>query len=444
MVLTWHEILEQKKRRYPGGIPLDRIAVIILGGGQGERLFPLTVPRCKPAVTFGGRYRLIDVPISHSLNSGLSQIYVIGQYLASTLQRHVFHTYLSSGVSKGTIQLLVPEEREEGRVWYKGTADAIRQNLPYLETVEADYFLILAGDQLYNLYFPEMFDYAFHVNAGLVIGALPVGEKDARRMGLLQIDSHGRLTDFYEKPQTPELLERFYHQEAVLRCMGFEDIRDRNYLGSMGIYLFKKEVLFSLLQEDLREDFGKHLIPTQMAKGGVRAFLYDGYWEDIGTIESYYYANLAITQPESDPKQRLQCYDRHNLIHTCHHHLPAAKIAKTEIDHSLFCEGTIIQGSCIRNSIIGVRSYIESGTTVEESILLGNGLYGEEASTKLPSIGKGCTIRRAILDEDVSLGHGVQLLNKGEVRHYDSPHLYVRDGIIIVPKGVHLPEGFVF
>jgi glucose-1-phosphate adenylyltransferase len=449
-----NDICCEKAHFHPEHLALDRIAVIILGGGEGKRLEPLTRARCKPAISFGGRYTLIDVPISHALSSGLRHIYVIGQYLASTLQKHLLQTYLHHGVAQNQIQMLVPEEREGGKVWYKGTADAIRQNLHYFSEHPADYFLILSGDQLYNINFQEMIKFAKETNASMVIAAQPVNEKDASRMGVMKLKTGGtKIIDFYEKPTDKEILSQYYTDDLTLHHLGYEMLGERRYLGSMGIYLFKREALFELLLQDPREDFGKHLIQTEMKKGDVHAFLYDGYWEDIGTIESYYYANLALTRHGDDRTKGFQCYDEKNLILTKTHHLPGAKISHTKVSQSILCEGSVVEADEIFRSVIGVRSVIKKGTSIHDSIVAGNEAY--ERRTHLvgsnglrPMIGEGCLIKRAILDENVTLGNNVRLINSRGFHTFDpkdgEPEIFVRDGIIVVPRGTHIPDGFVF
>lgn len=397
---------------------LKRVAVIILGGGEGKRLFPLTQNKCKPAIPFGGRYTLIDIPISHALLSGFCEIFIIGQYLADTLHTHIHKTYHAHG----DLHLLTPENNEV----FEGTADAVRKNLAYFKQVQADYFLILSGDHLYNIDFKEMILQGISSDADLVIATNCVGEKEAKRMGVLQIDGDKKVTDFYEKPQTKELLKQFKQREG--------------YLASMGIYLFKKKSLFQLLQDDLREDFGKHLIPTQMKKGGVFSYIYKGYWEDIGTIESYYHANLALTREEAG----FNCYDEAATIMTKSHHLPGAKIKNCLVNHSLICEGSLVAGGEISGSIIGTRSVLKAGSVIKDSILIGNSYYSNDSHC--PTIGERCIIEKAILDENVTLGKGVKLRNKSNYLYYDDPRgrFFVRDGIIIVPSGVSLPANFQF
>lgn len=433
-------------------IPLDRVAVIILGGGEGTRLKPLTQARCKPAISFGGRYSLIDVPISHSLTTGLSKIFVIGQYMVYSLQKHLFQTYLYHGISQNQIQLLVPEERNGNKIWYKGTADAVRQNLDYFSEISADYFLILSGDQLYNINFQEMINFGVDVDAGMLIAAQPVKKKDAKRMGLLKIEHGGsRIVDFYEKPQDETLLQRFFTDDYTLQQLGYEGNHGRHYLGSMGIYLFKRQALFDLLHADHREDFGRHLIQTQMRKEDVHAYLYDGYWEDIGTIESYYHANLALTEVDADRKSGLQCYDESSLIMTKRYNLPGAKVSQCTVDSAILCEGSVIEATEITHSVIGIRSVIQQGTVVRNALVLGNDYYERPPLTTgdphfRPGIGKNCLIEKAIIDENVSIGDNVVLKNRHGHVNYDSADglVVVRDGIIVVPRGTTIPSNYHF
>ena len=442
-----------QKNQNPG-VSLDRVAVIILGGGEGRRLEPLTKTRCKPAISFGGRYSLIDIPISNSISSGLSKIFVVGQYLASTLQQHLFQTYLYHGGDQNKIQLLVPEERGEQKIWYKGTADAVRKNLGYFSEISADYFLILSGDQLYNINFQNMINYGVDIDASMLIAAQPVNKQDARRMGLLKVKSGcSELVSFCEKPQEDSLLESYYLEPSALNCLGYNVNNGRHYLGSMGIYLFKRRALFDLLQEDNREDFGKHLINTQLKKGSVHAFLYDGYWEDIGTIESYYKANLALTKPILDGKEGLQCYDEGFRIITKRYNLPGVQLSKCLVHNALICEGSIVECKEVTNSVLGIRSVVHQGSVIRDSIIMGNEYYkrskksdGLEGSYLDPGVGENCYIEKAIIDENVTIGNNVRLINQKEYDHFDSYDnlVLVRDGIIIVPKGTHIPDNYEF
>ena len=283
---------KSKDKAFEHPVKMDRVASIVLGGGQGTRLFPLTHHRCKPATPFGGRYRLIDVPVSNSINSEIDKIFIITQFLSTSLHKHILSTYHFDRFSTGFVELLAAEQKPSSTLWFQGTADAVRQNLQYFVETPADYFLILSGDQLYNLDFREMLRYAKEVDAGLLIATLPVPQEETSRMGIMKVNKKQQITDFIEKPKDKETVAPFRMQS---KKNGVD-----SYLASMGIYLFKRETLFDLLTNDPREDFGQHLIPTQIEKGTTYAYLHDGHWEDVGTIKSFYDANLALTQDYPD------------------------------------------------------------------------------------------------------------------------------------------------
>lgn len=440
---------EQSEQQYfSESISLDRIAIIILGGGEGKRLHPLTKTRCKPAVSFGGRYTLIDIPISHALITGIRKIYVIGQYMANSLQRHLSKTYHS--LMQKDLHLLLPEERSGERIWYEGTADAVRKNVALFSEDSADYYLILSGDQLYNIDFQKMIKFGLENDASLVIAAQPVHKKEAVRMGLLKLEQNStRLKSFIEKPKEQSLIDQFYIDDISLARLGYQGGTGKNYLGSMGIYLFKKQALFDLLLEDSRADFGKHLIVTEMNKGNVHSYLYDGYWEDIGTIDSYYHANLALTKQQRGFS--FDCYDEKNLIITQSYHLPGAKVSNCLTSESILCEGSIVEAAELSNTIVGVRSKVGKGCVIQDSILMGNSYYEKKGMSiqekdHMPEIGENSIIQRAIIDENVTIGKNVCLVNKMGYQEFDHPDelLYVRDGIVIVPARVHLPDHFIF
>lgn len=420
------------------------VATVILSGGQGTRLFPLTKTRCKPAMCFGGRYRLIDVPVSNAINSGCSKIYIIAQFLSSSLHQHVLKTYRFGSFTPGFIELLSAEERPEDKTWFKGTADAVRQNLPYLADSSAEYTLILSGDQLYHMNFRNLLQFAYDTDADAVIAGLPVGEKDAGRLGIMQIDRDFFITDFCEKPQRKQDLEKLRLSPEKRKQLHIDKNDDKQYLGSMGIYLFKTHVLVDLLHRDPREDFGKHLIPTLMAEGRMALYPHKGYWEDIGTVESFYKANLALTAPNPV----FNCYDEEWKIFATHSELPGPRICFTQVNNSILCDGSIIRADEISHSIIGSRIIIEKGSIIRDTYIMGNDHYVSPKHSPKPSaqyqIGSDCHIQKTIIDKHVFIGNGVQLLNKKKLIDYDSENLYVRDGIIIVPKGVSLPDGFCF
>lgn len=406
-------------------IDMSCVGTVILGGGAGTRLFPLTQTRCKPAISFGGRYRLIDIPMSNALNSGCRKIHIVTQFLSASLHQHILKTYRMEPHTPGYVEILSAEQRPTKDVWYQGTADAIRQNIQYLTESDVDYFLILSGDQLYHMHFPEMVSFAEDTNADLVIAALPIDENDAKRMGVLKTNNRQLIVDFVEKPQTRETLE-------PLKGPSFSQNSQKKYLGSMGIYLFKRKALLDLLEQDFREDFGKHLIPTQVQKGHSYAYVFQGYWEDIGTIDSFYRANIALTQPQPE----FEIYNEKYPIHTAYHCLPPPKISNTQIKQSLICEGSDIRAEKISHSIIGPRSQIGEDTLIDSSYLFGN--------DHPHSIGSGCEIRKAIIDKNVHIGNNVKLINRQNYHSYENEHLYVRDGILIVTKGSHIPDNFEF
>lgn len=410
---------------------VEKVATIVLAGGQGTRLFPLTATRCKPSVAFGGRYRLIDIPISNSLNARINQIFIISQYFASELNQHILSTYhLERFQSGGGIELLTPQETAQGKNWFKGTADAVRQNLDFITKNNDEYFLILSGDQLYNMDLLKMIDLAKKENADLVISSLLVEEEDAKRMGLLKLNKSNQVVDFAEKPQDPQILSAFkFHDE-------------RHWLGSMGIYIFKRAALLNILQEE-GDDFGKHLIPKFIKKSRTFAFTYNGYWEDIGTIQSYYRANLMLTEKHPG----LNTYDLQNPIYSAPQHVPSPLIDGTLIKNSLISQGSIIEAQEISHSVIGLRSIIKKKTIIKDSILIGNRYYFPFSpegilSSKEYSIGENCLIKQAIIDEHTYIGNDVQLINKKNIQNMDGDGVFIRDGIIIVTPGTTLPDGY--
>ncbi len=416
---------------------MNRVAAIVLSGGEGTRLFPLTLSRCKPALCFGGRYKLIDIPISNSINSGCNKIFVVTQFLSASLHQHIFNTYRPDNFNLGFLKILSAEQKPSKQGWFKGTADAVRQNIEYLQEVPADYFLILSGDQLYTMDYSEMLKAAIKSNADVVVAALPVMIEDCKRMGILKIDDQNKIIDFIEKPQNLSVIDHMQLES--------EDNEDASqmYLGSMGIYLFKREALLNLLKEDSREDFGKHLLPTMIERGKAAAYVFEGYWEDIGTIESFYNANIALTAKEP----LLDCYDEFNPIHTTRSNLMGPKIFNTLINHSILCEGCILEGDEISHSILGPRTVVKKGTIITSSYVMGHDYYNLPAKTEsLPEelhIGKNCIITKSIIDKNVCIGDNVRLVNKNNLSHYDGNNIYIRDGIIIVPRGATISDGFV-
>jgi glucose-1-phosphate adenylyltransferase len=393
---------------------------IILAGGAGTRLFPLTLNRCKPTIPFGGRFRLIDVPISHSLTAGIRDIAVVSQYFSADLNRYIMHSYQQEEFETGQFYLLSPKG-EDMSVWYAGTADAIRKNRSQFLNTPAEYFLILSSDQLYHFDFRKMIDFAKQRQADLVIAAHRVAEDRAQRMGLLQLDDQHRVVNFYEKPTDPENLDRFRLPHP----------HRNQYLGSLGIYIFKKEALFSILQHE-GDDFGQHIIPLQIERGSTYSWIFDGYWEDVGTISSYYQANIALTQATN-------CLDLYNSdlpLYSAPLCLPSPHITTTKIHYSIVSQGSKIHAEELHNSVVGPMTYIGRGSHIRNSIILGN-----HQSSRL---GKNCLLDKVIIDENVKIGDNVHLINNKSLNHYDGNGFVVRDGIIVVMNGASLSDGFRF
>lgn len=419
----------------------EKVASIILAGGEGKRLYPLTKFRCKPAVSFGGLYRLIDIPISNSINAQIQNIYVLSQYLATSLHQHIIETYQLDPFHLTKIHLLSPEERAKGPEWYRGTGDAVRKNLHILSQAPVDYFLILSGDQLYNIDFIDMIHFAKETNADLVVASIPVEEKEAKRMGLLRVDKKKKIREFCEKPQEKAVLDHFHLEKEALKGHKVKDATHEHYLASMGIYVFKRKALFSLLEEK-GNDFGKELIPLSLKKYHSFAYVYKGYWEDIGTVEAFFKANTALMSG----KHCLDTYDETNPIFMYPHHLPSPLIRSTHIKDALISPGAVIDAKEITRSVIGVRTCVKKGTVLQDAVVLGNLSYTPTPYETAPeqfSIGEGCVIKNTVIDEHAHVGDGVQLINKQNLQHFDGDGIFIRDGIIIVASGTTLPEGFV-
>ncbi len=418
---------------------MQRVAAVILSGGEGSRLAPLTMKTCKPAVSFGGKYRLIDVPISYAVDAGCKKIYVLTQFLSASLHQHLFRTY--SGLSS-ILELLTAEQRPSMKKWFQGSADAVRQNWEYLAEAPVDYFLILAGDQLYDIDFRLLVQHAKNTDADLVVAALPVGESDATRMGVMSINSDQSIVEFYEKPQQPELLTRTVIPKWLKEQQGILGSEER-YLASAGIYVFKKEALFKLLHKESGEDFGKHLIPKQISIGKTFAYIHHGYWRDIGTIQSYFEANMALVSPHS-----AFSYHSEKRLFARPLNLPPPRINCSRMENVIICEGSSVEGEEIQNSILGPLTLVKKGCHITRTYLMGQDEHcsstGSHTSSSHSVVGENCRIEQAIIEKQVSLGRDVQLVNKNRLSHYNSEHLYVRDGIIIVTRGAVLPDGFVF
>jgi glucose-1-phosphate adenylyltransferase len=424
------------------------LLAVILGGGAGKRLFPLTAQRSKPAVPLGGKYRLVDVPISNCINSDVIRMFVLTQYNSASLNRHIATTYRFSPFADGFVEVLAAEQTPESGEWFQGTADAVRQVLPHIRDWRIDTLLILSGDHLYRMDYKKFLQRHYDTNADITVSVIPIRPDTASEFGLLKTDSAGRIIEFREKP-TGEALESM---RVDTTSMGLtpEEAVARPYLASMGIYVFKYDRLEEVLAEDrTRLDFGKEVIPGSINKHNVQAYLFNGYWEDIGTIAAFYKANLDMTS--AIPPFNL--FDAEAPLFTRARYLPPSKMDNCEIRDSIISDGCIINGAKINRSLIGLRSRIGEGTQLDAAYMMGADYYqtledmlgDREASRPRVGIGENTTIRRAIIDKNARIGANVRLLNEGGTENADGPEgmYYIRDRIIIVPKNGLIPDGTV-
>jgi len=418
------------------------ILAIILGGGAGSRLFPLTAARSKPAVPIAGKYRLVDIPISNCLNNGIGRMFVLTQFNSASLNRHIKNTYHFSAFSKAFVDILAAEQTPDNPTWFQGTADAVRQGLRHIETFESDYILILSGDQLYQMDFAEMLDNHKALGADISVATIPVAEREASEFGILK-SGDGLIKSFIEKPKK-ELLEEWISDTG-------DDMKNqgRNYLASMGIYIFNTKLLYELLRDEYKDatDFGKEIIPNSIDKYKVASYQYDGYWTDIGNIYSFFEANLDLTK--EIPLFNL--FDNDRNIYTRPRMLPPAKISGTTLEKTLVAEGSIIHASRIESSVIGIRSRIGNGSTVVSTYMMGSDYYEtlndivDVSSNGLPLLGVGdrCYIKNAILDKNVRIGNDVRINGGTHLENVDHALYAVKDGIVVVKKGAIIPNGFV-
>lgn len=421
---------------------------VILGGGAGSRLFPLTRQRSKPAVPLGGKYRLVDVPISNCINSDVIQIFVLTQYNSASLNRHIARTYRFSQFSDGFVEILAAEQTPESPIWFQGTADAVRQVLPHIEDWGIDTLLILSGDHLYRMDYRKFLQKHDDTNADVTISVIPCKRKEAEEFGLLKTDETGRIVEFKEKPKGEALNDM--RVDTTQLGLSPEQAEDRPFLASMGIYVFKYPLLRQILTENTSwVDFGREVIPAVIDTHNVQAYMFDGYWEDIGTISAFFDANLDMAA--QIPK--FNFFDAEAPIYSRARYLPPSKMHNCEVSDSLVSEGCILQGAKVFRSIVGLRSRIETGTNIDSSIIMGSDFYQtldemrDDIRAGYPPVGIGrdTNIRRAIIDKNARIGTGVKLLNESGIENYDSPDgsLYIRDRIIIVPKNGVIPNGTV-
>ncbi len=424
------------------------LLAVVLGGGAGSRLFPLTKERSKPAVPLGGKYRLVDVPISNCINSDVIRIFVLTQYNSASLNRHIAQTYRFSNFADAFVEILAAEQTPESPQWFQGTADAVRQVLPHIRDWRIDTLLILSGDHLYRMDYRKFLQRHYESDADVTVSVIPIVPDSASEFGLLKTDSQGRIIEFSEKP-TGEALEKMRVDTTTLG-LAPEDAAARPYLASMGIYVFKYSRLEELLSQDPSHmDFGKQVIPGAIGNYNVQGFLFDGYWEDIGTIAAFYKANLDMTT--KIPPFNL--FDAEAPLLSRARYLPPSKIDNCAIRDSIVSDGCIVNGATISGSVIGLRSRIGEGTQIDASYIMGADYYQTwedmvaDGVAKRPriGIGAGSIVRHAIIDKNARIGSNVRLINEAKVMELDAPDgsYYIRDGIIIVPKNSLIADGTI-
>jgi glucose-1-phosphate adenylyltransferase len=407
------------------------ILAIILGGGVGKRLYPLTRQRAKPAVPIAGKYRLIDVPMSNCINSGIYHIAVLTQFNSVSLHRHINQTYTFDDFHRGQVQILAAEQTMRSSDWYQGTADAVRKQLFEIRATGADYVVILAGDHLYRMDYKMMAEFHWQQSADITVAVQPVAAEDASRFGLLKRDADGIISAFVEKPRDPDVQAQFVSRDDPLRP----------YLGSMGIYMFNTEVLFDLLGNSSHEDFGNQIIPNALQTHRVLGYDFSGYWEDIGTIRSFYETNLSLTRPNPP----FNFYDPVRPIYTRARYLPGSIISGAQMENVLLTDGCRIEEAEIRDSIVGLRSQISQGVRLKNSIVMGADYYDPPDSSPrfgIPlGIGKNCLIEGAIIDKNVRMGEGVVIRPFPRGKDIDGDSWVVQDGIVVIPKSTVLHPG---
>ena len=423
---------------------MSEVLSIVLGGGKGTRLFPLTKERAKPAVPFGGKFRLVDIPISNCINASFRQIYILTQFNSASLHLHIGETYLFDSFSKGFVEILAAEQTFEHTSWYEGTADAVRKNLVHFRTQRPSYYMILSGDQLYRMDLRDFLQKHIESGAAISIACTPVSRGDANELGILKADKTGRITEFLEKPGPEKDISDFIIPASLKHN---KEVEGDAFLASMGIYVFNAATMEKTLNNDFT-DFGKEIIPEAIGECKVNAYVFDGYWEDIGTIRNFYETNLELTSL----RPKFDFYDELRPIYTNRRNLPPSKMNHSQMNQSIAAEGCIITNGSITDSIVGVRTIIESGSSLNGVVCMGADFYetddekAENAEARLPNmgIGRGVIIRGAIIDKNVRIGEGCRIgvdnMNRSDG---DYGHYHVVDGIIVVPKNTVLYPGTI-
>jgi glucose-1-phosphate adenylyltransferase len=416
---------------------MNDVLTIILGGGRGKRLYPLTQQRSKPAVPIGGKWRLIDIPISNCLHAGLERIYILTQFNSASLNRHIAQTYRMDMFSGGFVEVLAAEQTPEGGQWFQGTADAVRQAARHLKDIDAEYYLILPGDHIYRMDFAELIEAHIERDADITIAAQPVSTETATEMGIFTFDAGGQITGYEDRADMTRLTEM--RSSAPAHSPAGLLTADRPFLASMGIYVFSRDVLYDVLESDRAVDFGRGIIPNALAEHRVYAYVYRGYWADVGTVSSFYDVNQMLT--ERHPA--FNFFHPRRPIYTRPRFLPAARLHNCRIDHALIAEGAYLDNCEVENSVVGVRTNIHKGARVTRSVLLGADYYEDQFGDPPLGVGSNAILDRVIVDKNARIGEGAKLVNAQGVQDVDGDGYYIRSGIILVPKNGVVKPGTV-
>jgi glucose-1-phosphate adenylyltransferase len=420
-----------------------KVLSVIMGGGRGTRLFPLTKERCKPAVPLAGKYRLVDIPISNCLNSGYNRIFVLSQFLTASLHRHIQKSYQFDPFGGGFIDILSAEQTEKSNAWYEGTADAVRRNLVHFHRHGHEYILILSGDQLYRMDFSKIVDQHIATRADVTIAAIPFPVSKVEGLGLMRVNDDLTIGEFVEKPKDPAIIDSLAISAALEKKL--QPAAEKRCLASMGIYVFSREVLRSALDNNMK-DFGKEVIPALLGKSKLCSYIFEGYWEDIGTVRAFFETNLALAQPLPP----FNFFDRSAPIYTHPRYLPASKINRCNIDHVVIGDGCLVTDSTLKHCVISIRSILGENSNLEDVVMMGADYYqteeevhADKAKGRPPiGVGRNCRIRHAIIDKNARIGDNVTLSPAGKADGDYAHDVVIRDGILCVTKGAIIPSGF--
>ncbi len=419
------------------------VIAVIMGGGRGSRLHPLTKERCKPAVPLAGKYRLVDIPISNCVNSGINKIYLLTQFNTASLHRHIQETYRFDPFGGGTVDILSAEQTEQGDSWYQGTADAVRQNIHHFTSSNYDYVLILSGDQLYRMDFQKILSHHIESKADVTVSAIPIPISQVEGLGLMRVNDDLEISEFVEKPTDPEVIDGLTISKSIEKQLENPPLDEKQCLASMGIYVFNRETMIEALNSTAK-DFGKEVIPGLLGSRKLSSYIFEGYWEDIGTVKAFFEANLQL----ADPVPQFNFFSEGSPVYSRARYLPATKINRCSINHVIVGDGCIITDSYLKRCVIGIRSTLREGARLENVVVMGSDIFESAEDRKrnrelgIPDIGIGmnCEIKNAIIDKGARIGHNVKLNPDGKLEGYTKDGIFVRDGVILVTKNTVVPD----